>query len=275
MKKALWTLTVDGYAPEITALTHPLLVHYASKIGAEFRVIKERRFPGYPPQYEKLQIYELGRDYDWNIYVDSDALVHPDMFDPTDHLPKDTVCHNGSDMAGFRWTYDRFFRRDGRHIGSCNWFTAASDWCIDLWEPLRDLTLQQALDNITPLIYEQAPSLWRCEACKLERPTWDEATAENCGNCGKPGIAIPKRAIRAEDLLDDYTLSRNIAKYGLKFSTVAQIQERLRVGGCLWHVYTSSAEEKVRQMKQVLHGWGLDNLMLYEYAGEIGDPATS
>jgi len=76
------------------------------------------------------------------------------MFDVTDHLDRRTVCHNGQDMAGNRWRYDRFFRRDGRHIGSCNWFAAASDWCVDLWHPLDDLTLEEAVANIFPIVDE-------------------------------------------------------------------------------------------------------------------------
>lgn len=227
MRKALWTLNIDGYAPEITAMTYPLLRVYAAKIGAEFRVISERQFPDWPPVYEKLQIHELGREYDWNIYIDSDALVHPDMFDVTDHLTKDTVCHNGNDMAGNRWKYDRYFRRDGRHIGSCNWFTVASDWCLDLWEPL-EMTLEEALQNIAPIVVERT------------------------------------LGITSRHLIDDYTLSRNIAKYGLKFETIQHLQHAKNIAGnYLWHIYTVSVPEKVRQMREVLHRWEITRLPEY------------
>lgn len=126
-KKTVFTLNIDNYAPEITELTYPFLEHYAKRIGADFHVITERRFPGFPPVYEKLQIYRLAQEQanDWNIFFDSDALVHPDTIDFTQHLGKDTVAHNGSDMAAIRWTYDRFFLRDGRNIGSGNWLTIA------------------------------------------------------------------------------------------------------------------------------------------------------
>lgn len=224
-KKTIFTLNVDGYAPEITELTYPLIQHYASKIGADVCVINTRKFPGWPVVYEKLQIYELAQQManDWNIYIDSDALVHPDMMDVTNHLPKDTVCHNGRDMAGNRWRYDRFFYRDGRHIGSCNWFTIASDWCIDLWHPLDDITLEQALEHIFPTVREH--------------------------NCG---------LVPADHLIDDYSLSRNIAKYGLKFTTVMDVCKGLGFeGGFLWHQYTLPNEQKVVEMKKVLKGWGL------------------
>ena len=43
--------------------------------------------------------------------------------------------------------------------------------------------------------------------------------------------------ITPEHLIDDYALSRNIAKYGLKFKTVPQIMQEINGGGnYLWHV---------------------------------------
>ena len=225
MKKTIYTLNVNGYSKEITRLTYPLIEHYADKIGATFCVISERRYPSYAPVYEKLQIYELQleREDDWSIYIDGDALVHPDFYDMTEFIHKDTVMHNGADLANIRWTYDRFFRRDGRHIGSCNWFTIGSDWCRELWEPLKDLTYKQALANI--------------------RPTQFEANT----------------VITRDHLIDDYVLSRNIAKYGLKFKTILDIMKELGdQGNYLWHQYTMDTEEKVRQMKEVLKSWNIN-----------------
>jgi hypothetical protein len=264
MKKTLWTLNVDNYAPEIIKLTYPLLKRYAAKCGAEFRTIDERKFPDFPPVYEKLRIFELGQDSDWNIYIDSDAVIHPDMFDVTNHLTKDTVCHNANDMAGNRWKYDRFFLRDGRHIGSCNWFTIASNWCLELWKPLEDLTLAEAVANINPTVHEQAKYLWKCQnpQCQYEVPTQDKGHGSltgKCTRCGQTKEKIEKAEISAQHLIDDYTLSRNIAKYGLKFTTVNAIKEKMNERGFyLWHVYTSTLEEKLRQTKEILTGWGID-----------------
>jgi len=225
VKKVLFTLNVNDYSSEITDLTYPLLKRYAHKIGAEFYVIQERKHPEMPPVYEKLQIYQLAQELgtDWNIYIDSDALVHPDFFDPTEFIYKDTVLHNGNDMANNRWRYDKYFRRDGRHIGSCNWFTVASDWCIDLWKPLDDITYEEALENIFPI--------------------QDELNS----------------VITREHLIDDYVLSRNIAKYGLKFTTMLNILASLNnTGNYLWHQYTMPISEKVAAIHEILKGWGLD-----------------
>lgn len=225
INKTLYTLCVDNYAPEITEITFPLMQQWADKIGASFRVISGRAFPGWPVTYEKLQIFQMGGSSDWNIFFDADTLISPEFFDPTDHLRKDTVCHNGRDFAGIRWAYDQYFRRDGRHFGSCNWCSIASDWCLDMWHPLDDISLEEALRNIHTTIQER-----------------------NSGHCTR------------EHLIDDYVLSRNIARYGLKATTLGEIcgglgwknPNGVGANGFVWHKYTISNEQKVREMQAVL-----------------------
>jgi hypothetical protein len=226
VKKCIFTVAVDGYNKEITNITFPLIYAYAQKIKAEFRIIKDRKFPGWPPVYEKLQIYRLAQEMgnDWNIFIDADALVRPPMMpDLTSVLNKRTVLHNGSDHAPIRWAYDRFFLRDGRHIGSCNWFAMASDWNIELWEPLSDLTLEEAAARISLTPNELA--------CGFMKP---------------------------EHLIDDFTLSRNIAKYKMEFTTFIDIQKQL--GGmidCLWHIYAVPEELKIIEIRKQLKKWGM------------------
>lgn len=221
-KKTVFTLCVDGYTSEITQITYPLLKYWANKIGAEFYVIKERKFPEWPVTYEKMQIFDLGREMnnDWNIYIDSDAIIHPETLDWTVYLHKDTVAHNGHDMANIRWRYDKYFLRDGRHVGSCNWFTIASDWCLDLWRPL-EMTPKEAIANIFPTINEF------------------------------------NTVITPDHLIDDYTLSRNIAKYGLKFTNLKTIQTNLGMDGANfhWHIYTVPIDKKIREMRNLLDVW--------------------
>jgi hypothetical protein len=222
IKKTVFTLNVDDYAPEICELTYPYLKAYAEKIGADFFVITERKFPEMPPVYEKMQIWRLGHAMgnDWNIYIDSDALVHPETVDFTSLIGKDTVMHNGFDMASIRWKYDQYFLRDGRNIGSCNWLAIASDWCMDLWQPL-DLPLEEALKNIYPTPNELANGITR------------------------------------EHLIDDYTLSRNIARFGLKFKSILQLNEEVGPVGAnfFWHQYTIPVPEKIVEMKKIIKSW--------------------
>lgn len=236
-------MNIDNYAPEITEITYPLIKHYAKKIGADFHIIDERKFPEWPVTYEKLQIHELAKKHknDWNIYIDSDALVHPETIDWTVYMNKDTVAHNGNDFANFRWKYNNYFLRDGRNIGSCNWFTVASDWCIDLWKPL-DVSLEDSLNSIYPTVNEI------------------------------------NTVITPEHLIDDYALSNNIARYGLKFTTFKTILDERGIGDAnfFWHLYTITISQKIEGwdevqkdgttihipgMLEVMKQWGLDEFL--------------
>jgi hypothetical protein len=46
LKKTIFTLNIDNYAPEIRDITRPLLERYAKKIGADIYDIEDRNFPG-------------------------------------------------------------------------------------------------------------------------------------------------------------------------------------------------------------------------------------
>lgn len=224
MKKVIWTLDIGNYAPELKALTRPFLERWAEKCGAEVRTITERKWPEWPAVYEKLQIFELGRSYDWNIYVDSDALVHPDFVDITEFLPRDTVLHYGCDFAPNRFRSDEYFRRSGRQIGSCNWFAVASGDCMDLWHP-NDLSLEEAVKNITPTTNER--------------------------NFG----------MEPSHLIDDYTLSRNIARFGLKVTTLPDLLGKFGLKNekveYLWHEYVTSIPDKIAHCKRMMYAWGI------------------
>ena len=246
-KKTIFTLNVDGYAPEITALTYPLIEAYAKKIGADFHIINEQKFPEWPVTYEKLQIYQLAQEMgnEWNIYIDSDALIHPDTQDLTLLLPRDTIAHFGNDHAPTRWRSDRFFQRDGRNFGSGNWLTVASNLCIDLWKPLDDLTPEEAIANIHPTVFER-----------------------------RSGV------VNRAHLIDDYVLSRNIAKFGLKATTFREIFTEMghvevkdaqgRVtqnagGHFFYHHYLFPTDQKVVEMKKVIRQWGIYEIMGYDF----------
>lgn len=235
IKKTIYTLNTDNYAPEITRFTYPFLRQYAQKIGAEFFIIEERKYPELPPVYEKLQIYDYAREHhnDWNIYIDSDALVHPDMFDVTTILPRDTVLHYSSDFAPIRWRYNHVFLRDGRNIGSGNWFTIASDWCRDLWHP-PEISYEEALACIHPINQERLQGI------------------------------IPSH------LIDDFLLSYNIARFGLKFTTYLRILNSIdHKGQYLWHHYEYPLPMKIQELKQTIRGWGLIDLLEEDLRDEI------
>lgn len=216
--KAIWTLNVNNYAPEITQITYPYIKLYADKIGAEFRILNERKWPDAPATYEKLQIFTEGENYDWNIYIDSDALIHPDMFDLTAYIHPDTVLQYGNDLTGTRFKDNKYFRRDTRRISSCNWFTMASRDCLDLWHPLEDMSVEEALKNIRPQL--------------KEIPTCSDG-----------------------HLIDDYVLSLNIAKYGLRHTTLQPKLLRhlgLETVQLLFHTHLLTREEKAFVLPRVM-----------------------
>ena len=241
VQKTVFTLNVDGYSPEMTALTYPLLKAYARKIDADFHVISERKFPEWPVTFEKLQIYELAQqmENDWNIYIDADALVHPDTPDLTSILDRDTVAHFGSDFAPARWRSDRFFRRDGRHISSGNWLAIASDLCIDLWKPPDDLTPAKAIANIQPSVAERVGGV-----------------------------------VTAPHLIDDYLLSRNIAKYGLKYVDMRTVlaENYDKGGGFFFHHYLLPLDQKLDELQKCLEAWRVNELMPEFYRELMAGP---
>lgn len=224
MKKTIYLLNIGDYAPAITKLTRPHIDAWAKKIGADIVEIKERKFPDMPVVYEKFQIYELAKanKSDWNIYIDSDALVHPDMFDPTDFLNKDTVMFHGRDMSTNRFVADNYMRRDGRFIGGCNWLAVFSDWCLDLYKPLEDLSKEEAIARIH-LTNEEANS----------------------------GVMEPSH------LIDDFTITRNIARYGLKHMTFAQLCTAIGQNGASYfaHQYVLDQEKKVEYLAGQKVAW--------------------
>lgn len=258
MKKTIYTLCVNDYAPEIRELTFPFLKHYAAKIGADFHVITERKYPKMPVTFEKFQVAELAnqRGDDWSIFFDADTLIDPEMFDVTNHLSRDTVAHNGSDFSGIRWSWDKYMKRDGRGIGSCTWCVIASDWTVeDLWarpwftdhknyatSDIEDLLKREVLSNIHITVGEH-----------------------NSGHCQR------------EHLIDDYLLSRNIARFGLKFTTVADICGTLGMRGAqgqkvspwLWHIYQTPNDIKVKRMLAVLSTQR--EQPAFEEKGQVGD----
>ncbi len=190
-------------------------------------MITERKFPDWPITYEKMQIYELAKEIgsDWFIYIDSDALIHPEFLDMTNHLTEDTVACYGRDCADVRWKIDNYFVRDGRFIGWGNWFAVASYLCLDLWHPL-DISLAEAVGNITPTLDEVA------------------------------------HGVTAEHLIDDYTLSRNVARYGLKFKTFKQIwMENGITNPLVQHEYTKTTSEQVKSHMKLILDWNVESYL--------------
>jgi hypothetical protein len=78
------TLTFGEKYENIASLTHPTLKSYSDKIGADFKVIRERKLSTEHIHFEKFQIYDLLLQYERIIFIDSDIIVRddaPNLFD--------------------------------------------------------------------------------------------------------------------------------------------------------------------------------------------------
>jgi hypothetical protein len=191
MKKTLYTLDIN-YPKDITDLTYPYMQRYAEKIGADFHIINQRKSPDYPITYEKLQI--ANSKSDWNVFIDADCLIHPDAPDLTTMVSKDTVLLGGYQYANTRFRYDNYFMRDNRNIAMAAFIFAISDMCLDMVQPI-DMTAEEASQNIFSGTLEK-------------------------------NIHTDRDYSKMSFAIDEYTMSRNIARYGLKVDTLQSALNR-------------------------------------------------
>jgi len=145
--KCVHVVVTDNWMPDICEITIPNLKQYAKKIGADFNLITTRKFPDYPPAYEKFQIYEDGKDYRWNINIDADTILHKNTEDPTKLLdPRYFGGYNyKTNKKIFGW--NKYFERDGRFIYVYTYFTVNSWLTHDVWTPL-EIPFKEAKKNI-------------------------------------------------------------------------------------------------------------------------------
>ncbi len=240
MKKTLYTLSVNDYEPEITKLTFPLLKKYAEKVNAEFYVIKDRKFPKFPCPYEKFQVSKLSKERgdEWSYFFDADALIHPDMWDPTCLVSKAVTISNGTDLSPIRFKPNKYFNRDGRNIGKGNWCMIGSDWVAeDLWRPHECNDPEEIAKEIT---VTQAEAFFGVDSLHL---------------------------------VDDYNVSLNISRYGLQHILIGEIRaakdKAINAGtnpGLMWHIYLNNSNEKLVAMKRTLLIWAYQ-AMIGQYSG--------
>ena len=225
MRKALVTLNIGrSYLPEIYALTKPFMEIWARKIGAEFVEITDRQYPTIPiVNYEKFQLQAITSQYDWTYFLDSDALVLPDTPDWAEQLnDKSKVIFSGVDNLLDRFAPSGYTRRSGSKVGACTWNVICSDWTgPDLWTPPQDFAA----------------------ACGKITPMWQEA---------KTGMCV------RDHLIDDYQLSQNIARFGLKVETINNLCAQMgRAAAYYVHLYNCCAHDKLKAIRERLDSLGI------------------
>ena len=219
MIKLIHVVNINDFFPELFALTYPTIRSYAERNGYMINMITERKFPDYPINYEKMQVYEDGKDAEVNILCDADMLIHPEFPDVTEFLKRDSISFNDNYNISWKYHVDRirYFMRDGRDVGIATNFVVSSDWTHDVWEPL---SLSQ-------------------------KDIEDLAKKENTDTGGADGRGWGHYA-------DEFALSYNMAKYGLKYTGVTW-EDWMRPW--LVHTGTGDKNEALQIARQTLEKW--------------------
>lgn len=171
MNYCIHVLNIGDYFPDLYKLTIKTIEAFSERIGADLNIITERKYKNWPLLTEKLQIYEDGKDYDWNLLLDADILVHPNAYDPFLSIHPAIVGCKDSYDAHRQLQIDKYFLRNGRNVGLSSCVVATSQLTHDLWELPKDLTKEEILNNI----------------------------------------------LQERKIVDEYVISRNLAKYGLHY----------------------------------------------------------
>ena len=219
MRKLIHVVNINDFFPDLFALTYPTIRSYAERNGYMINMITERKFPDYPINYEKMQVYEDGKDAEVNILCDADMLIHPEFPDVTEFLKRDSIAFNDNYNISWKYHVDRikYFMRDGRDVGIATNFVVSSDWTHDVWEPL---SLSQ-------------------------KDIEDLAKKENTDTGGADGRGWGHYA-------DEFALSYNMAKYGLKYTGVTW-EDWMRPW--LIHTGTGDKNEALQIARQTLEKW--------------------
>ena len=219
MRKLIHVVNINDFFPELFALTYPTIRSYAERNGYMINMITERKFPNYPINYEKMQVYQDGKDAEVNILCDADMLIHPEFPDVTEFLKRDSIAFNDNYNISVKYQVDkiRYFMRDGRDVGIATNFVVSSDWTHDVWEPL-------------PL---------------SQKDIEDLAKKENTDTGGAEGRGWGHYA-------DEFALSYNMAKYGLKYTGVTW-EDWMRPW--LVHTGTGNENEALQIARTTLEEW--------------------
>ena len=219
MRKLIHVVNINDFFPELFALTYPTIRSYAERNGYMINMITERKFPDYPINYEKMQVYEDGKDADVNILCDADMLIHPEFPEVTEFLKRDSIAFNDNYNISWKYHVDRirYFMRDGRDVGIATNFVVSSDWTHDVWEPLS--ISQKDIEEL--------------------------AKKENTDTGGAEGRGWGHYA-------DEFALSYNMAKYGLKYTGVTW-EDWMRPW--LIHTGTGDKNEALQMARQTLEKW--------------------
>lgn len=141
--KCVYTIVTEDWMPDFSTLTLSLIRRWADRISSDFHIINSRKFEGYPINYEKFQIYELGKEYFWNIFIDADFIINPDKLeDPTSNRDPNYVYVECTTDLGMYYNTCPYFKGMSRALTDP--FVVSSFYTHDIWEPL-DIKYEDAV----------------------------------------------------------------------------------------------------------------------------------
>jgi len=205
MRICVHVVNIGDYFPELFNITIKTVEYFCSRHKFHLNVITERKYPDYPLLAEKLQVYD--QDYDWNLLLDADILVHPDTYNPFNYFNPIEVGNKDDYRASTQLRLDKYFIRDNRDRGLSGCVLATSRLTHDLWEFPSDLTKDEILDNI----------------------------------------------LQERKIVDEYVVSRNLAKYGLKHRELFPIKDY----NLLYHLGSYAQDEN--KILDLAKQWMKDN----------------
>jgi hypothetical protein len=215
MKKVLVTLDIN-YPKEITDLTFPSMEQYAKNIGAEFVILKERKYPNLPITQEKFQLYNVSERCDWTIFLDADCLINPNTVDLTNIVNNDIVI-----VSEYLNPNNQFYSKnilekytlDTHFNAYCLVFSKKTRRCVKPWK--------------NPLFFEKY--------IKHEKSH-------------KKYEMINKKVVEKKWFLDEFLISLNIIKYGISTVSIKQDLFELNI---IAHS-TGTKEQKIIMLKENL-----------------------
>lgn len=169
--KKLFVVRVGNYWPEICRYTIPTIEFWAKKNNWQYVEIKDKYFNGdFSPTVEKLQIAKLGAESDWNLLIDADVMIRPDLYDMTNSEDPKIVRSSYGFPADKKFKSSLYFERDGRNQGISGGCVLSSRLTHDLWN--------------------NSPLQWAKDHCADRH------------------------------IIDEFVISTNLARYGLKFDGI-------------------------------------------------------
>ena len=211
MKKVVIVTKVNNYRPDLCEYTIPNLSAYAQRIGADFIKITDRKFPAWHPAYEKLQAYEIAADYDKTLLIDADIALHPNLPDLTEPL----AMHNSGSWMQYPITSPT----------------------LTLWDTKSDPYFLRDGRNIGVV-----SSLVGCTRLTRDifKPLPKDANPEE----------IQGRLYRVA-IVDEYTMSLNVAKYGLKHVGIWGTMQGI------FHAEVTTKKDRtdIERLKQIIQEW--------------------